>query len=94
MVTTIVKHRVANFEVFKRELDAGAEGRRARGWRRHTVLRDVHDPNLVTIIHRVESLHAVKELAGSEELRAAMQRAGVLGPPEVTFLEEADEVVY
>ena len=93
MATVIVKHRVASFEDFKQIYDAGGDARKAHGWVRHTILRDAHDPNLVTIIHRVQSLERAKDYGASDEVRSAMQR-GVLGPPEVTFLEEAEELSY
>jgi hypothetical protein len=94
MATLIVKHRVKNFETWKVVFDEMGALRARHGWTSHTVLRDATDPNLVTIVNRVGSLAEAKAYGGSPELRAAMQRGGIEGPPEVTFLDDAEDRSY
>jgi hypothetical protein len=48
----------------------------------------------VTIVNRVKDLDGAKRYGGSAELRAAMQKAGVQGAPEISFVEEAEERRY
>jgi hypothetical protein len=94
MATMIVKHRVANFESWKKIFDEMGTVRAKHGWTGHLVLRDASDPNLVTIVNRMKSLDGAKAYGGSPDLRAAMQRAGVQGPPDISFCDDADEGRY
>jgi hypothetical protein len=94
MATMIVKHRVASFESWKKVFDEMDAVRSKHGWTSHLVLRDATDPNVVTIVNRMKTLDGAKAYGGSPELRAAMQRAGVQGPPEISFNEDAAEATY
>lgn len=94
MPTMIVKHRVADFETWKIVFDRMETARRAHGWEGHIVLRDAADPNQVTILNRVRTLDDAKRYGASPDLRAAMKDAGVLGPPEITFLDDVEERRY
>ena len=90
----IVKHRVANFEAWKKVFDSMTDTRRAHGWTSAIVYRDATDPNLVTIVNRVKDLDGAKRYGSSPELREAMKNGGVQGPPEVSFCEEAEERIH
>ena len=94
MATLIVKHRVANFEAWKLVFDEMQPIRARHGWKSTRVLRDATEPNLVTIINHVASLDGAKAYGGSPELRAAMAKGGVLGPPEISFNEDAADASY
>lgn len=94
MATMIVKHRVGNFESWKRIFDEMEGPRREHGWLGHTVLRDAADPNVVVIVNRVSDVTRAKQYGGSDALRSAMARAGVQGPPEIQFLEDAEDKRY
>jgi hypothetical protein len=90
----IVRHRVANFDNFKKAFDSMIDVRRAHGWTSAIVYRDGADPNIVTIVNRVKDLDGAKRYGGSAELRAGMEKAGVQGPPEIFFVEEVEEKSY
>jgi quinol monooxygenase YgiN len=94
MATLIVKHRVANFDAWKKAFHPMGTSRRKHGWVSHVVLQDAADPNVVTIVNRVKDLAQAKAYAASPELKTAMQEAGVQGPPEIAFAEEAHEAAY
>jgi hypothetical protein len=90
----IVKHRVADFDQWKKVFDSMTPIRRQHGWVGHIVLRDAQDPNVVTIINRVKDLDGAKRYGASQELKSGMKDAGVQGVPEISFLEDADELRY
>lgn len=90
----IVRHRVANFEAWKTVFDGMTEVRRSHGWLSAIVYRDAVDPNMVTIVNRVKDLAGAKRYGGSPELKAAMQKGGVQGPPDVQFVEEVEDRAY
>jgi hypothetical protein len=94
MATMIVKHRVANFDSWKQIFDEMDASRRAYGWTGLEVYRDASDPNVVTIVNHVKDLARAKEYGGSPDLRAAMQKGGVQGVPEISFLDDAEAKKY
>ncbi len=87
----IVKHRVADFETWKKAFDGMDATRKANGWISAIVYRDAVDPNLVTIVNRVKDLDGAKRYGSGPEIRAAMERGGVIGAPEVSFVNEVEE---
>ena len=90
----VVKHRVADFEAWKVVFDSMQSLRLQHGWLGHTILRDAADPNVVTVVNRVSSLEGAKAYGSSPDLRAAMQKAGVQGPPDISFCDEQEMRVY
>jgi hypothetical protein len=94
MAKLIVRHRVANFEAWKQAFLGMTAVRKKFGFTGHTVVQDANDPNIVTIINHAKDLASAKAYAGSAELREGMVKAGVQGPPEAFFCEEADEQRY
>ena len=90
----IVRHRVANFDNWKKAFDSMVDIRRAHGWTSAIVYRDAADPNMVTIVNRVKDLDGAKRYGASPELRTGMEKGGVQGAPEVFFVEEAEEKSY
>jgi hypothetical protein len=51
------------------------------------VFRGFDDPNDITVKQDLESVEAAQKLLGSEEIKAAMGRAGVLGTPTVWIVK-------
>jgi quinol monooxygenase YgiN len=94
MATMIVKHRVANWESWKKVFDSMQETRAQHGWIGHEVHRDAADPNLVVIVNHMRDLDGAKRYGSSPALREAMQRAGVQSAPEITFLDDAEKKTY
>jgi len=94
MAALIVKHRVADFDAWKKVFDSMTPVRKEHGWTSHIVLRDAVDPNVVTVVNRMRDLDGAKRYGGSSALREGMQKAGVQGAPEISFLEDAGETTY
>jgi heme-degrading monooxygenase HmoA len=86
----LVQHSVEDYARWKAGFDGHGATRQASGSNGALVLRNAEDPNQVTVLMEWDSLENARAFAGSDELREAMQRAGVTGPPSVYFLEEAD----
>lgn len=94
MASLIVKHRVSNFENWKKVFDKMGALRKQHNWISHTVLRDATDPNIVTVVNRVRSLADAEAYGSSDALHAAMRDAGICGSPEISFCEDADDLRY
>jgi quinol monooxygenase YgiN len=92
MVHMIIRHKVADYSRWKEAFDAHLNTRKAAGETDYRVLQSVDDPREVTIFLDWDSLEHARRFAGSEDLKQAMQRAGVVGDPDVRFLEDARTV--
>ena len=94
MASMFVRHRIADYGKWKPVFDEHEGVRRAQGVTAHSLHRDVDDPNIIIIAFRVGDLNRAKGFAGSQDLRSAMERAGVQGPPEIWFMEDIEDKRY
>lgn len=90
----IVRHKVADFNNWKKIFDEFTDARRGHGWVSHEVLRDASDPNYVTIVDRAKSMDGIKAYGASSSLKEAMHRAGVVSEPEITFMNDEEHFSY
>ena len=90
MVYIHVQHTVEDFERWKAAFDDHASAREAGGGTgENYILRDTENPNQLVAILEWDDLDKARQFAQSQELREAMQNAGVVGPPTVRFFKLA-----
>ena len=90
MVYIHVRHNVEDYAKWKEGFDTHAAARQAAGATDETyVMRNVDDPNDITVIISWSDLEKARSFTKSASLKEAMQKAGVIGQPEVRFLEAA-----
>jgi quinol monooxygenase YgiN len=89
MATIIMQHSVKDFAAWKMIFDSAAAMRKAGGELSAHVYRDVSDPNRVTVVNQWNSMENAQKFVQSPDLKAAMEKAGVVGPPSISFLSEA-----
>jgi len=91
MIYLHVRHRVEDYAKWKEGFDTHAAARQAAGATDETyVMRNVDDPNEITVIMSWSDLEKARTFTQSASLKEAMQKAGVTAPPEVRFLETAE----
>jgi len=84
----VVRHQVKDYEAWRKEFDAGDELREKSGVLHYRVLQNPSDPKDVTVIGRFADEEAAKKFTGSPELKAAMEKSGIIGEPQVTILND------
>jgi heme-degrading monooxygenase HmoA len=89
----LVRHKVEDYERWKPILDHDRGATRKRsgskgGW----ILRNANDPNELVILFEWDSLESARRFANADDLREAMQQAGVADQPDVYFLEEIERL--
>lgn len=89
MASMLIQHKVNDFAEWKKVFDSSADLRASKGELSAQIFRDASDPNSLTIINKWRSLENAQQFAHSPELKAAMEKAGVAGLPDVYFLNEA-----
>jgi quinol monooxygenase YgiN len=92
--TMFVRHKVNEFEAWKRVYDEFASTRLEKGVIGASVHRSVDEPNKITVTQQFKDLDTATAFANSEELKAAMAKAGVAGPPEIWFTEDVEQTPY
>ena len=92
MAYLLVKHKVKDYSKWKTIFDEHAALRKASGSKGGRLFRNADDQNDTLIIFKWESIEKAKEFAQSEDLRKAMEKAGVSDKPDIFFLEEVEKL--
>ncbi|OGO50806.1 MAG: hypothetical protein A2148_03775 [Chloroflexi bacterium RBG_16_68_14] len=85
-----VHHKVEDFAKWKPAFDEHAALRQSGGSKGGFVFQNADDPNDVIILMEWDSVESARRFSQSDDLRQAMEHAGVSGPPYIRFLELAD----
>jgi quinol monooxygenase YgiN len=88
MATVILSHEVTNFSDWKKGFDEGEGMRAEAGVKTHGVYSSVENPNHVTVITEFPSTEAVQGFLANPQLKADMEKAGVIGAPDVKILNK------
>jgi heme-degrading monooxygenase HmoA len=88
----LVRHKVADYPKWKPAFDEHSATRQANGSRGGQLFRNANDPNELVILFEWDDLERARQFAQSEDLRQAMQRAGVADQPDIYFLEAVEHV--
>lgn len=81
----ILDHRVADFDAWLDVYDSVDDFQRAGGIIGQAANRDLDDRQRVTVYHQAETFDALRRFVADPELKAVMDKAGVISPPEITF---------
>lgn len=89
MTLMVVRHSVRDYAAWRKAYDEVKPMQTAGGVLEESVYQDPADPNDVLVLHRFANQAKAQAFASSPDLRDAMQRAGVAGPPRVEIFEDA-----
>jgi ABC-type sugar transport system substrate-binding protein len=84
-VRMFVRHEVADYGAWRKTYNAFAPTQKKLGVIYKAAYQSTDDPNDVTVIHDFHSLEKAKAFAASAELKAAMEKAGVKGAPQIWY---------
>ena len=88
MAQLFIRHNVKDYAKWKPQFDEHGAKRKAAGSKGGRLFRSEKDPSEVVILFEWEDLGKAHKFAESEDLRQTMERTGVVGKPELYFLEE------
>ncbi|MCP4366121.1 MAG: cyclase [Planctomycetes bacterium] len=91
MAHMLVRHKVKDYAKWKSDFDAFSATRKANGEKSYQLFRMDDDPDNTVLLFEWDSLDNARKFLSSEELKDAMQGAGVCEEPEVYYLEEVEE---
>ncbi|MES2589047.1 MAG: hypothetical protein V4622_08705 [Bacteroidota bacterium] len=85
-----VTHQVKSYADWKKGFDAGKKDRDNAGIKTIGVYTSVENLNLVTVIGEAPSIEVAKGFLGNPELKASMEKIGVISAPEIKILTQMD----
>jgi hypothetical protein len=86
MATMIIHHHVRDYEAWRPIYDAHEPARYSAGLSNGRVFRAADDPQDIVILFDMADRQRAEAFAASEDLKTAMQQAGVEGRPEMQFI--------
>lgn len=86
-----VRHPVADYEKWKAVYDETATFKRGMGWKRHQLFAVGGDRHDVLVMEEFGTMAQARAFLDAPDLRAAMERAGISGPPEILLVESLEE---
>jgi quinol monooxygenase YgiN len=89
MVTMFVRHTVSNYKAWRKIYDDFAPIQKAKGVKAQAVYQAADNPNDITVTHDFATREAAQAFVKSEELKKAMQNAGVVGAPTIWITNKA-----
>ncbi len=87
MAHLLVRHKVKDFGSWKRVFDAHRPARKEAGLRDLYLWHDTDEANTITLLFDAADLAKARKFASSDDLRTKMREAGVVGAPDIFFLE-------
>ena len=84
----MVRQRVIDYDKWYAVFEAHAEAQRESGLVDLQLMRDVSDPNTIVCFFRVEDIARARDFTRSPEADSAKDKSGVIGTPEVLWLDE------
>jgi heme-degrading monooxygenase HmoA len=86
----LVEHKVKDYAKWKPFFDQHQETRKKAGSKGGRLYRNSQNPNELIVIMEWNTLDNARKFAESADLREVMEKAGVIGKPDVYFLEQVE----
>ena len=80
-----VHFKVKDYAAWRTSYDGNEKSRLSAGITNGRVFRRAEDPNDVVILQDVADVAKARTWFGSDDLKAAMQKSGVIGSPSIRF---------
>jgi heme-degrading monooxygenase HmoA len=87
-----IKPTVKDYAAWKPLFDGHAAFRKAAGSKGARLFRSSENPNEIALLFEWDDPKRARQFVQSPELREAMERSGVIGRPDVYFLDEIERI--
>lgn len=82
----VFRHKVKNYAAWKASYDSHDSMRLASGLHSYVIGRGMDDSMMVMVAVKVDNLDKAKAFSKNPSLKAAMQKGGVIGAPQISFV--------
>ena len=86
----LVRSKIEDYAKWKSVFDEMGTTRKAASSKGGYVFRNINDSIEIVVLLEFEDLGKARQFAESEDLKQAMQRAGVVDKPDIYLLEKTD----
>ncbi len=83
----VIKSKVANYAKWLPEYESHDSVRLASGLHSYMIARGVQDTNTIMVMMVMDDTAKAKAFAASPGLKERMKKAGVVGPPEISYID-------
>ena len=90
MAYILVKQKVEDYSKWKAVFDENRSNRKQGGSEGGWVFQSSNDPNEVVVLLKWDNPENAKRFLESDELKKAMEQAGVVGKPNIHVLDQVD----
>jgi quinol monooxygenase YgiN len=80
-----IHHKVKDYATWRKGYDEHEKSRHTAGVTNGRVFRSADDPNDVVVFQDVADVAKARAWFNGEDVKAAMQKAGVIGTPSIRF---------
>ena len=87
----LVRHKIQDYAKWKPVFDEHGSTRKTSGSKGGHLFRNADNPNELILLFEWDDLKKARQFVQSEDLRKAMERAGVSDKPDIFFLEEIEK---
>jgi hypothetical protein len=87
-VTVYISHEVKDYDAWKKGFEADAVNREKAGFKVTAVYRLASNPNIIVGLMEAPNAEAAQKFLGNPELKAAMEKAGVISAPDIKILNK------
>jgi heme-degrading monooxygenase HmoA len=92
MVHVLVRHKVSDYNRWKEAFDSHLNTRKRAGEIGFRLFHNADDPHDIFVLLDWQTADEARRFMNSDELRSAMEKAGVVGAAEIQYLEDARSV--
>lgn len=92
MVHVLIRHKVSDYNRWKEAFDSHLNTRKRAGETGFRLFHNTEDPRDITLLLDWGTVEEARKFMNSDELHTAMAKAGVVGAPEIQYLEDARSV--
>jgi hypothetical protein len=86
MAMMVLQHKIRDYAAWRPAYDAHETSRVGAGITNGRVYRKAEDPNDIVILFDAADIAKARAWASSEDLKSVMQKAGVIGAPDIRFV--------
>lgn len=90
MPQILIRHEIADFDAWKSVFDEHASTRAEYGSQGYHLFRDAERPNDLVMLFEWDSMANAESFLEESDVEEKMGEGGVVGEPEIVFLEEIE----
>ncbi len=94
MTYVLVIHTVEDYDKWKQGYDKHEDMRKKEGSQGAFAFRNAENPKQMVVMTKWKDIKSAKNFNESENLKETMKKAGVLGKPEIYYLDEIERTPY